>query len=89
MIKPVGPWFSVVAFASGTTYFSAVIPVGYVSKLGWGSVCPGFCFVPGKALEGSLPDRVGAGKANARHNLQAELHDDARVPQKPGIKAGV
>ncbi len=32
--RNVGPWLS--AFAYGTTYFSAVIFVGYAGKLGWG-----------------------------------------------------
>lgn len=32
--RNVGPWIS--AFAYGTTYFSAVIFIGYAGKLGWG-----------------------------------------------------
>lgn len=32
--RNIGPWLS--AFAYGTTYFSAVIFVGYAGKLGWG-----------------------------------------------------
>ena len=31
--RSIGPWMS--AFAYGTTYFSAVIFVGYAGKLGW------------------------------------------------------
>lgn len=31
--RNVGPWLS--AFAYGTTYFSAVIFIGYAGKLGW------------------------------------------------------
>ncbi|HNW93823.1 MAG TPA: sodium/solute symporter, partial [bacterium] len=32
--RQIGPWFS--AFAYGTTYFSAVIFIGFAGKLGWG-----------------------------------------------------
>src|SRR5689334_21221181 len=32
--RSLGPWMS--AFAFGTTYFSAVIFIGYAGKLGWG-----------------------------------------------------
>lgn len=32
--REIGPWFS--AFAYGTTYFSAVIFIGYAGKIGWG-----------------------------------------------------
>lgn len=31
--REIGPWVS--AFAFGTTYFSAVLFVGYAGKLGW------------------------------------------------------
>ena len=31
--RKVGPWFS--AFAYGTSYFSAVIIIGYAGKIGW------------------------------------------------------
>ncbi len=32
--RTLGPWMS--AFAYGTTYFSAVLFIGYAGKLGWG-----------------------------------------------------
>lgn len=32
--RSMGPWLS--AFAYGTTYFSAVIFIGYAGKVGWG-----------------------------------------------------
>src|SRR5512147_958548 len=32
--RSLGPWMS--AFAYGTTYFSAVLFIGYAGKLGWG-----------------------------------------------------
>jgi SSS family solute:Na+ symporter len=32
--RTIGPWVS--AFAYGTTYFSAVIFIGFAGKLGWG-----------------------------------------------------
>ena len=36
--RNVGPWLS--AFAFGTSYFSAVIFVGYAGQFGWGMVEP-------------------------------------------------
>ena len=32
--RTLGPWMS--AFAYGTTYFSAVLFIGYAGRLGWG-----------------------------------------------------
>ena len=32
--RTIGPWVS--AFAYGTTYFSAVLFIGFAGKLGWG-----------------------------------------------------
>jgi len=33
--RSIGPWMS--AFAYGTTYFSAVLFIGYAGRLGWAS----------------------------------------------------
>ncbi|MBE5781504.1 MAG: sodium:solute symporter [Clostridiales bacterium] len=50
--RNVGPWLS--AFAYGTTYFSAVIFIGYAGKLGWGfGVAAGWIGI-GNAVIGSL-----------------------------------
>lgn len=50
--RTVGPWLS--AFAYGTTYFSAVIFIGYAGKVGWGFGLSGLWIVLGNALVGSL-----------------------------------
>lgn len=50
--RNVGPWIS--AFAYGTTYFSAVVFIGYAGKLGWGYGVSVVWIVIGNALVGSL-----------------------------------
>lgn len=50
--RNVGPWLS--AFAFGTTYFSAVILIGYAGKVGWGFGLSGLWIVLGNTLVGSL-----------------------------------
>ncbi len=50
--RQVGPWVS--AFAYGTTYFSAVMFVGYAGKLGWGFGMNTMWIVAGNVLIGSL-----------------------------------
>lgn len=49
--RNVGPWVS--AFAYGTTYFSAVLFIGYAGKLGWGYGMPVLWIALGNALIGS------------------------------------
>lgn len=50
--RGIGPWFS--AFAYGTTYFSAVIFIGYAGKVGWGFGLSALWIVAGNTLVGSL-----------------------------------
>ena len=50
--RKIGPWMS--AFAYGTTYFSAVIFIGYAGKVGWGFGLASLWIVVGNALVGSL-----------------------------------
>jgi SSS family transporter len=50
--RGLGPWLS--AFAYGTTYFSAVLFIGYGGKLGWGFGLHTMWIVLGNALVGSL-----------------------------------
>jgi len=50
--RSIGPWMS--AFAYGTTYFSAVLFIGYAGKLGWGFGLNTMWIVVGNALVGSL-----------------------------------
>lgn len=50
--RDVGPWLS--AFAYGTTYFSAVLFVGYAGKIGFGFGLSALWIAAGNALVGSL-----------------------------------
>lgn len=49
--REIGPWMS--AFAYGTTYFSAVIFVGYAGKIGWGFGISSIWIGLGNAIIGS------------------------------------
>ena len=50
--RDVGPWLS--AFAYGTTYFSAVLFIGYAGKIGWGFGLASLWIALGNALVGTL-----------------------------------
>ena len=50
--RSIGPWMS--AFAYGTTYFSAVLFIGYGGKLGWGFGLHTMWIVAGNVLIGSF-----------------------------------
>jgi solute:Na+ symporter, SSS family len=50
--RTIGPWFS--AFAYGTTYFSAVLFIGFAGKLGWGFGLNALWVAVGNAVFGSL-----------------------------------
>ncbi len=50
--RSIGPWVS--AFTYGTTYFSAVMFIGYAGKIGWGFGLSALWIVAGNALIGSL-----------------------------------
>lgn len=50
--RALGPWLS--AFAYGTTYFSAVLFIGYAGKLGWGFGLHTMWIVFGNAIVGSM-----------------------------------
>ncbi|MFO1501039.1 MAG: sodium:solute symporter family protein [Verrucomicrobiota bacterium] len=50
--RSLGPWMS--AFAYGTTYFSAVLFIGYAGKLGWGFGLYTMWIVVGNTLVGTL-----------------------------------
>ena len=50
--RNIGPWMS--AFAYGTSYFSAVIFIGYAGKTGWGIGIGGIWLGIGNAIFGSL-----------------------------------
>lgn len=60
----VGPWFS--AFSYGTSYFSAVIIIGYAGKIGWGHGLSTIWIGLGNAFLGNLLAwKLLAGRANA------------------------
>jgi len=50
--RTIGPWMS--AFAYGTTYFSAVIFIGFAGKVGWGFGLDALWIAFGNAVFGSL-----------------------------------
>src|SRR5512135_650470 len=50
--RTLGPWMS--AFAYGTTYFSAVLFIGYAGRLGWGFGLSTLAIVLGNTFIGSL-----------------------------------
>ncbi len=50
--RTLGPWMS--AFAYGTTYFSAVLFIGYAGKLGWGFGIHTMWIVVGNTLIGTI-----------------------------------
>jgi solute:Na+ symporter, SSS family len=50
--RTLGPWMS--AFAYGTTYFSAVLFIGYAGKLGWGFGIYTMAIVAGNTLIGTV-----------------------------------
>jgi solute:Na+ symporter, SSS family len=59
--RTLGPWMS--AFAYGTTYFSAVLFIGYAGKLGWGFGIHTLWIVVGNTLIGTfLAWKVLAGR---------------------------
>ena len=50
--RSIGPWVSAVAY--GTTYFSAVLFIGFAGKLGWGFGLSSIWIAAGNAFLGSL-----------------------------------
>jgi len=50
--RSLGPWMSAIAY--GSTYFSAVLFIGYAGKLGWGFGLHTMWIVVGNAFIGSL-----------------------------------
>ena len=75
--RDVGPWLS--AFAYGTTYFSAVLFVGYAGKIGFGFGLSALWIAAGNALVGSLLAWLRAGQAHAAHDGPSRRDDDAGV----------
>lgn len=67
--RTVGPWVS--AFAYGTTYFSAVLFIGFAGKLGWGFGLNALWIAAGNVIVGSLLAWLVLGFRTRRmtHNL--------------------
>jgi SSS family solute:Na+ symporter len=67
--RTVGPWIS--AFAYGTTYFSAVLFIGFAGKLGWSFGLDSLWIAAGNVLFGSLAAWLVLGRRTRRmtHNL--------------------
>lgn len=86
--RSIGPWLS--AFAYGTTYFSAVIFIGYAGKMGWSHGISAVWIGIGNALVGSFlawrfmakPAREMSERLNAM-TLPEFLH---RRYDSPGLK---
>jgi solute:Na+ symporter, SSS family len=69
--RSIGPWIS--AFAYGTTYFSAVVFIGFAGKLGWGYGLDVLWIAVGNAVGGALLSWLVLGRRTRRmtQNLDA------------------
>lgn len=74
--RNVGPWLT--AFAYGTSYFSAVIFVGYAGQFGWKFGIASTWIGMGNALIGSLLAWVFLGR---RTRLMSQHFDSATMPE--------
>ncbi|MEA4893835.1 MAG: sodium:solute symporter, partial [Oscillospiraceae bacterium] len=74
--RSVGPWLT--AFAYGTTYFSAVIFVGYAGQFGWKFGISATWIGIGNAILGSLLAWVILGR---RTRLMTHHFDSATMPE--------
>jgi solute:Na+ symporter, SSS family len=69
--RKIGPWIS--SFAFGTTYFSAVIFIGFAGKLGWGFGLNVLWIAAGNALFGSLLAWLALGSRTRRMTQNLEV----------------
>ena len=79
--RSVGPWLT--AFAYGTTYFSAVIFVGYAGQFGWRFGVSSTWIGIGNAILGSLLAWVVLGR---RTRLMTHHFDSATMPEFFGAR---
>lgn len=79
--RSVGPWLT--AFAYGTTYFSAVIFVGYAGQFGWKYGIASTWIGIGNAILGSLLAWVVLGR---RTRLMTHHFDSATMPEFFGAR---
>ena len=73
--RSVGPWIT--AFAYGTSYFSAVVFVGYAGQFGWNFGIAAFWIGIGNALIGSLLAWVVLGR---RTRIMTKHLESATMP---------
>lgn len=69
--RTIGPWIS--AFAYGTTYFSAVLFIGFAGKLGWGFGLNALWIAAGNAVLGSLAAWFVLGKRTRRMSQNLDV----------------
>ena len=74
--RAVGPWLT--AFAYGTSYFSAVVFVGYAGQFGWKYGVSATWAGIGNAIIGSLLAWVVSGR---RTRIMSQPLDSATMPQ--------
>ena len=74
--RSVGPWFT--AFAYGTSYFSAVIFVGYAGKFGWNFGLASTWIGIGNAILGSLLPWLILGR---RTRVMSKHLESATMPE--------
>ena len=75
--RNVGPWLS--AFAFGTSYFSAVIFVGYAGQFGWKYGLSATWVGIGNAIFGQPARLVGARPPHARNDAAPGCCHHARI----------
>ena len=73
--RSVGPWLT--AFAYGTSYFSAVVFVGYAGQFGWKYGLASTWIGLGNAIIGSLAGMGCIGKTNQSYDAASECQDNA------------
>ena len=81
--RSVGPWLT--AFAYGTSYFSAVVFVGYAGQFGWKYGIAATWAGIGNAIIGSLLAWVVLGR---RTRIMSQHLDSATMPQFFGKRFG-
>ena len=81
--RSVGPWLT--AFAYGTSYFSAVVFVGYAGQFGWRYGIAATWAGIGNAIIGSLLAWVVLGR---RTRIMSQHLDSATMPQYFGKRFG-
>ncbi len=69
--RSIGPWVS--AFAYGTTYFSAVLFIGFAGKLGWGFGLDVLWIAAGNTVFGALAAWLVLGKRTRRMTQNLEV----------------